>query len=100
MKEDIENICVEFHNRAREVFFSLFQEFNASIDGVSRRQEEYQFRWQREQYVNKLQQQLEVLARELLQRNEALKNRDLLSQNLQHFIQDYIHQFIQKVKAL
>lgn len=100
MDEDIENIQVEFHNRARELFFSLFREFNASIDGISRRREEYQFRWQREQYINQLQNQLGVLAKELLLRNESIKKSDLLSQNLRHFSQDYIHQFIQKINSL
>jgi hypothetical protein len=100
MEKDIENIYVEFHRRAQAVFFSVFRDFNSCIEGVSRRSEEHEFRWQREQYVNRLQQQLEILAREMLSRNEAIKHRDLLSQNLRHFIQDYIHQFVQKVKAL
>jgi hypothetical protein len=100
MEEDIENIYVEFHQRARELFFSLLRDFNASIEGISRRRDEYQFRWQREQYVHRLQQQLEDLAKELITRHESIKKMDQLSQNLHHFIKDYLHQFIQKVKAL
>jgi hypothetical protein len=100
MDEDIEYIYVEFHNRAQTIFFSLFQEFNAAIEVISRSRQEYQFRWQREQYVTRLKQQLEILALELISRHESISHKDLLSQNLHHFVQDYIHQFIQKVKAL
>lgn len=97
---DIETIYVLFHNRARELFFSLFRDFNASIEGVRRHRNESQFRWQREQYVQRLQQQLQQLAEGIIREHRSQNYVEQLSQNLLHFIQDYIHQFVEKVKAL
>jgi hypothetical protein len=98
--EDIESIYVIFHNRARELFFSLFRDFNASIEGLNRHRDEYLFRQQREQYVTHLQQQLQLIAQEILRQHQYGKNGEPLSRNLNHFITDYVHQFVQKVKAL
>lgn len=63
---DIETVYVEFHNRARELFFSLFRDFNASIKGVNRDRDESQFRLKREQYVHRLEQQLQQLAEHII----------------------------------
>ena len=100
MDQNIETIYVEFHNRARELFFSLFRDFNACIEGVNRHRDEYLFRSQREQYVHRLEQQLHQLAEEIIREHQSQSNVGQLSQNLRHFTQNYIHQFIQKVKAL
>ncbi|MGZ3839858.1 MAG: hypothetical protein ACXVMS_18280 [Flavisolibacter sp.] len=100
MDKDIEQIYIEFHNRAKGLFFSLFQDFQASTEEMNRHRQESDFRWKRELYVNKLQQQLQMIAREMLQQNRTNRQSELMSQNLNHFITDYIHQFIEKVKAL
>ncbi|MBD0331044.1 MAG: hypothetical protein ICV66_00150 [Chitinophagaceae bacterium] len=100
MDKDLEHISVDFHNRAKNLFFSLFRDFNASIERVDRNRDEYMFKQQREKYVNRLQQQLLMIAKETITKNQAHQNIGQLSQNLNHFIADYIHLFVQKVKAL
>lgn len=97
---DIETIYVEFHNGARELFFSLFQDFNGSVEGVNRQRDETQFRLKREQYVRRLEQQLQQLAEKIIGEHQTQNYVGQLSQNLRHFSQDYVHQFVQKVKAL
>ncbi len=100
MENDVEHIYVEFHNRARELFFSLFKKFNSSIEGVNRDRDEFIFRKQREQYITHLEQELKEIARDIITKHRQSQNLGLLSQNLQQYTADYLHQFIQKIKAL
>ena len=97
---DIETVYVEFHNQAKEMYFALFRDFNASIEGVNRDRDESQFRLKREQYVHRLEQQLQELAEKIVEEHQVQNFAGQLSQNLRYFIQDYVHQFVQKVKAL
>jgi hypothetical protein len=100
MSTDIEQISIAFHNRAREVFFSLYRDFKNSISSVDRKHDENSFRQLREKYVNALQQELESFARETVDRYKTTKGIDQLNQNLRHFIADYTNQFVQKIRSL
>jgi hypothetical protein len=97
---NLEQTVTEFHNRAREAFFSLFRDFTSSIDTVDRRRDESVFRQHREQYVNQLQIELQQIAQETLSNKKTISNIGELSQSLNHYIDEYIHQFVLKVKAL
>jgi uncharacterized protein YbgA (DUF1722 family) len=100
MDQALEHVSIEFHDKARKIFFALFRDFNAAIDNVDRRRDEYMFRDHREKYVNRLQQQLREMATDLINKHHSIHNVGQLSQNLNHYIADYLHQFITKVKEL
>lgn len=100
MDEDMEHIYVTFHNLAREIFFTTFREFNACIEGLNRHRDEAQFRFLREQYVLRLQDQLQAVAVEIIAQHSDKTFRETLSQNLFRFVQDYVYQFVQKIRAL
>ena len=100
MDQALEHLTIEFHDKARNIFFALFRDFSAAIDKVDRRRDEHLFRDQREKYVTRLQQQLREMASGLIERNHSVKNVGQLSQNLNHHIAEYVHQFVTKVKEL
>jgi hypothetical protein len=100
MNDGNEHAYVLFHSRARELFFSVFRDFNASIQGVNRAREEHLFRNKQEQYVHFLRQQLGDIALEIIREKQSSTDTEQLSQNLRCYIDDYIHKFVQKVKAL
>lgn len=100
MSTNLEHIHVDFHNRANDLFFSLFRQFQAAIEKINRKKEEYFFQQTREQYINTLQQQLELIAKNILQNNQQHKEINQLDQNLQHFIKEYLHRFVQKITEL
>lgn len=98
MQSDNEQLHVEFHNRANAIFFRLLDNFEASVKGVNRRAEEYLFAEQKDKYITILKQQLETCAGELMLEHPHNKKQRELDQNLQHFIQQYLHQFVQKTR--
>jgi len=100
MDADSEHLSIEFHNRARNLFFSHFRDFNIAIEQVDRRKDERTFLQQQEKYLSSLQQQLQLIAQEIINKNHSCRNIGQLSQKLNYFISDYMHQFVMKVNAL
>lgn len=93
-----EHIHVEFHNRAKEIFFSLLKNFESSSKNMDRRRDENQFQELKNKYINTLKQELETHARSLIEQHQHDKKLNDLNNNLQYFIKDYLHLFLQKTR--
>ena len=100
MQEGIEQQCVTFHDRARNVFFSLYAEFRHSIASVDRQGSEDVFQQLQNRYINQLQRRLNDIALELLQQAAPTGNRTRLNQVLSPSIEEYIKEFKLKAKSL
>lgn len=97
---DNEHIHIEFHNKAREIFFSIVQAFESSVKKVNRRKEEYEFQQLKNKYANTLKQELEACAQELMKQHQHAREMNELNLGLQRFIHDYLHLFIQKSRSI
>lgn len=100
MKDDNEQIQVEFHSSANAVFFALLTSFEEAIKGLNRQVEEYKFQQVKEAHIHSLKMQLESAATQLMQQHRLNQQGKSLSQNLQHHIQQYLHLFVQKTRTL
>jgi ABC-type Fe3+-citrate transport system substrate-binding protein len=99
MQSDNEQLHVEFHNRANAIFFRLLNSFEAAVKDINRKKEERKFMQQKETHINALKQQLESCAGELIIEHPQNRSQRELNQNLQHFITQYLHQFVQKIRT-
>ncbi|ANE53049.1 hypothetical protein [Flavisolibacter tropicus] len=97
--EGLEQQRVLFHDRARNVFFSIYSEFRHSIASVDRQGDENVFQQLQNRYVSQLHSRLNSIALELLEQAEGT-NRNQLSVSLSQSIKEYINEFMQKVKSL
>lgn len=100
MKQDKEQACVAFHERAREIFFDLYRHFQSSVAPIDRQGDENVFQQAHGRYVAQLRQQLQGLAIDILHEADAGTDRNRLNLSLASFIDDYVHEFIQKVRSL
>ena len=98
MSNDNQYIQVEFHNKARDIFFSLLKNFELAAKKLDRKKQEFQFNELKNQHINTLKQELESCASFLLAKNQNKKEAKELNQNLQYFIKDYLHLFVQKTR--
>jgi hypothetical protein len=98
MESDNEQVHVAFHNMANDIFFQQVDSFNTTVKDVSRKEEEYRFQQAKEEHINTLKQKLETCASALLQKHRHNRQGQLLDQNLQLFIKQYLHLFVQKTR--
>ena len=96
---DLEHINVEFHTQASKLFFSHLTDFQAAVSAFDRKTEEYFYQQVREKYIKALRQRMEVIARDLLYKHRSNQHLNGIHQNLNLFINDYVHQFITKISA-
>lgn len=99
MQEGIEQQNIVFHERARNVFFSIYGEFRHSIASIDRQGDENVFQQLQNRYASRLHLQLHTIALELLGQAEP-ENRNQLNYSLSQFIKEYIKEFMQKAKSL
>src|SRR4051812_5112948 len=99
MQEGHEQQSVYFHDRARNVFFSIYGEFRHSIASVDRRGDENVFQQIQNRYASQLHLQLNAIALELLERAES-SNRNQLNVTLSQSIREYVNEFMQKARCL
>lgn len=100
MKQDVEQACITFHQRAREIFFDLYRHFQSSVAPIDRQGDENVFQRSHGRYVAQLRQQLQGLAMDILNEADAGTDRGRLNHSLASFIDDYVQEFIQKVRSL
>lgn len=100
MGNDSNKMQVEFHNRANEKFFVVWQAFENATSNVSRRTEEYRYQQLKKQYTTTLEQELRLVAKEILMQYRNEGRVTLIDPAFQQFIKDYLHRFIQKVNNL
>lgn len=99
MQRDNEELYVRFHNQANNTFFNLLQTFESAAQKINRQTEEYKYQQVKDTYINTLKHQLEESAARLMEEHQQNKNRTELSQNLQQFIIQYLHLFVQKTRT-
>lgn len=90
------SIYIDFHHQANKSFFSLEENFLMASEKVNREEEEFRFQQLKKDYVNELKQQLEMSAQELMKRS-GLTN--ATGQEINDFIKEYLHRFVQKINA-
>jgi len=100
MSNGNEQMQIEFHNKANEKLFSIYHAFENSISNVSRRSEEFRFQQLKKQYAEALEQELHSIARGILVRHQGDRQIKEVDPMFHHFIQDYLHRFVQKVNDL
>ena len=91
---------VEFDNKAKKIFFSLYENFAESAKQLDRKKDDNVFQQQQSKYLNTLKTQLENLARDLLNKNSSLKDTNLLNKKLGDEINAYLNEFRQKSRSL
>ena len=91
---------VEFDNKAKKIFFSLYENFAQSAKQLDRQKDDNVFQQQQSKYLNTLKTQLENLAQESLNKNSSLKNINLLNKKLRDEINAYLNEFMQKSRSL
>ena len=100
MKSGIEQYSVRFHNRAREIFFSLCNDFKHTVAGIDRQGDENVFRQLQAKYTNELKGRLQAVAWEILEQLPAGSDRNGLNRSLGSFVEDYTSEFVQKARSL
>ena len=91
---------VDFDNKAKKIFFSLYENFAESAKQLDRKKDDNVFQQQQSKYLNTLKNQLENLAQDLLNKNSSLKNINLLNKKLRDEINIYLNEFEQKSRSL
>jgi len=91
---------VDFGNKAKKIFFSLYEKFVGSAKELDREKDDNVFQQQQSKYLNTLKTQLENLAQDLLNKNNSLKNITLLNKKLRDEINIYLNEFRQKSRSL
>ena len=91
---------VDFDNKAKKIFFSLYENFAQSAKQLDRQKDDNVFQQQQSKYLNTLKTQLENLAQESLNKNSSLKNINLLNKKLRDEINIYMDEFRQKSRPL
>ena len=91
---------VDFDNKAKKIFFSLYENFAQSAKQLDRQKDDNVFQQQQSKYLNTLKTQLENLAQESLNKNSSLKNINLLNKKLRDEINAYLNEFMQKSRSL
>lgn len=100
MKNDYEHITMEFHNRAKLILFSVYNDFKCSVASLDRQGDENVFQQAHNKFAGILKHQLKSVAREMLHQLRTTTNNNQVNQTLTHFIEDYVHEFMQRVRAL
>ena len=91
---------VEFHKRANSLFVSVCHAFDNAVSSVSRRNEEFRFQQLKKQYALTMEEELQTIAKDILQKNKDEKQVHEINQMLHQVIREYLHRFIQKVNDL
>jgi hypothetical protein len=91
---------VYFDNKAKKIFFSLYEQFAESAKQLDREKDDNVFQQQQGKYLNTLKTQLENLAGDLLSKNSSVKNINLLNKKLRDEINIYMDEFRQKSRSL
>jgi hypothetical protein len=100
LKDDFEHTVIGFHNRAKQILFSLYSDFKRSIASIDRRLDENVFQLQYHKYADRLKYQLQSVASETLLQIPTGTDTGKMNQALCHFIEAYLQEFTQKVRSL
>ena len=91
---------IDFNDKARKIFFSLYEKFAESANLLERKKDDNVFQQQQNKYLNTLKTQLENLAQDGLNKTSPSKNINLLNKKLRDEINAYLNEFRQKSRSL
>jgi hypothetical protein len=100
MSNAVNEMQIEFHDKANARFVSVYSGFEKAVSNVSRRNEEFRFQQLKKQYVTTLEQELQMMAKDILAKYKNEKQVNEMDQIFHKFIKDYLHRFVQKVNDL
>jgi TRAP-type mannitol/chloroaromatic compound transport system substrate-binding protein len=100
MSNVINEMQIEFHDKANSRFVSVYSGFEKAVSNVSRRNEEFRFQQLKKQYATILEQDLQMTAKDILVKYRNQRQVKEMDQLLNQFIKDYLHRFVQKVNDL
>lgn len=98
--DEFAQVIIEFNNKASNVFFSSFETFRNAVKNLDRQKDENVFQHQQARFQGALKNQLEFIAKDLLEKNQPLKNTNQLNKKFTDVIKDYLNQFRQKSVSL
>ncbi len=100
MEKDSDQLNVEFNESAIKAFFSLYSDFKTSVRTLDRQKDDNVFQQVQGTYANRLKQQLESIATDLIDKNRSLKDINHVKKTLTDSIGAYVNEFIQKSRSL
>jgi len=100
MEKEIEQVKNEFDANAVKIFFSIYEKFETAVKQLNRRRDENVFQQIQGKYVFTLKNQLENLAKEILDKHHQLTLIQHLSRILADSINFYLKEFVQKSESL
>ena len=100
MEKEIEQVKNEFDSNAVKIFFSIYEKFETAVKQLNRRRDENVFQQIQGKYVFTLKNQLENLAKEILNKHHQLTLIHHLSRILTDSINFYLKKFVQKSGSL
>ena len=99
MRKDIDELEILFNDRARETFYIWYDKFAKVSAKLDREGDENVFQQSLAQHLYMLKGELEVIAVELIQKNRAIPDINLLKRNLTNRINDLLQEFRLKSQA-
>ena len=92
-------ILVDYNNKAKKLFFSLYEKFRLSAKKLDRTKDNNVFKQQESKYLATLKHQLELVAQEFLTKSRSSGNSQL-TKRLTDEIAKYVNEFRQKSRSL
>jgi len=100
MQRDLEELTVEFNQRATDAFYLLYARFENRAQELDRRKNENVFQQTLAKYLYTLKTDLENIAVGMMEKNQAIREFEHLKRNLTNRIHDYIQEFNTKSQSL
>mgnify|MGYP000934224136 CR=1 FL=1 len=98
MNENIIILKIAFEEKAKSIFFDLFEEFREKSFSIDRNSRESAYQNMQSGYSMRLKMELEELAMNFLDKERALQ--DELNNLLAGSIRFYLHQFLMRSRSL
>lgn len=99
MKKDIEQIHIEFNDKAQESFFVLCQQFEQAVGHLDRDRDDNVFHQSQGKFAYTLKYDLDMMARSFLDKYQTQHNISLLQRAFTSTILRYINEFAQKCRT-
>ena len=100
MAKDLEELDREFNRWANEAFHSLYTRLENNLRDIDRRRDENVFQHTCAKYAETLKAELETIALTMIEKNQNMRELNLLRRNLTNKIREFLWEFTQKSQAL
>jgi len=94
-----DHIINGFQNRARTIFYAIYNDFQYCANQLDRSRQEHDFRQLQERYVSRLQEKLTQLAQSLMHEHRYDHDKET-GYRLNEIIQEYVHEFLVHTRDL